>query len=1023
MINHNPKPRAVSLALLGAVVVGALPAVAQEPAPQDDATDIGTVVVTGSRIERQDYIANSPTMTVRAEQILGNSDITLDTYLNSLPQVNPAGTTTSNNPPNNGQSNIDLRGLGANRNLVLIDGRRPMVSASDMTIDLNTIPQALVESIEIVTGGAGAAYGADAIAGATNIKLKRDFSGFDLRTSYSNSTEEWDAEEYQVSAVLGGNFADDAGNVAIAFDFSEREGMIKSQRDFAAIATATTTFLPEGLYFPSGNGPTQAAVDGVFGGYGVAAGAVPAGASLIGFNPDGSLFSRGLFNNPLDVQNWRYPVDLAVNTNLFPDVYSYNFDSVNILTLPLERRSFLGKFDYEFGGAVEVFAQLGWTEYDSTIAIAPTPTPTVAITAPGFNSNTQATSTLITPGFAANGLPFQAANLLVVPANNPFIPADFAALLATRAGDNLNLVGAGATEAFLMRQRTLSAGLRTQDFENTVVQYLLGARGPLFGENWRWEAYASEGRTEIDQTQGGNIDTQRLQQLLEAPDGGAGACAGGFDPFGRNPISPECVDFLEVSANLTNEFVQQIVQGYVAGDTFDMPAGPLAVVLGAEYRGFEYDFDPGTAGGPISGFNAQNPAAGTNTFKDLFFEALVPIVTNLELNLGYRYSKSEFEDTLNDVSSEPSSDNSYKAELSWQALDSMRLRTSYQRAVRAPNFTELFDTSGSAPQYFDPCSVTSQIRTTGADAADVRQLCIDTGLGNAAADFYVQTPGTQLSIQQAGNTGLLPETADTITFGVVFNSPFDGALERLRGSIDYYVIDIADPILVPDPNMLLSSCFNYFGGNPSYDSANINCQAIIRPAGGDILQMADPGDPDGLYPGINGGAIKTDGIDLQLDYGFEIGNAGDVTMNLLVSYLLSFELQERDDLPTIDYAGSVSYFGEGLGTSYPEWKANLNLGWKRGAFSFAARSRWIDSMENRASLQFPGESFTSPESAMYWDFVAGWRFMENSELRIGVNNAFDEQPPTYAPNVQSGTDPSIYDVIGRRAFGQVNFRF
>jgi iron complex outermembrane recepter protein len=152
----------------------------QQQAPE---TEVETVVVTGTRIQRPDYVANSPTMTVEAAQINGHSDITLDTFLNTLPQVNPAGTTTSNNPPNNGASNIDLRGLGSNRNLVLIEGRRPMVSDSLMRVDLNTIPQALVESIEIVTGGAGAVYGADAVAGATNIRLKREFEGFDLRTS------------------------------------------------------------------------------------------------------------------------------------------------------------------------------------------------------------------------------------------------------------------------------------------------------------------------------------------------------------------------------------------------------------------------------------------------------------------------------------------------------------------------------------------------------------------------------------------------------------------------------------------------------------------------------------------------------------------------------------------------------------------------------------------------------------------------------------------------------------------------
>ena len=131
--------------------------------------EVSEVVVTGSRIVRQDFVASSPIATVSGEQAVANADVSLDTYLNTLPQVNPASTTTSNNPSNNGQSNVDLRGLGANRNLVLIDGRRPMVSSNNLTVDLNTIPQALIDNIEVITGSAGATYGADAIAGVVNL--------------------------------------------------------------------------------------------------------------------------------------------------------------------------------------------------------------------------------------------------------------------------------------------------------------------------------------------------------------------------------------------------------------------------------------------------------------------------------------------------------------------------------------------------------------------------------------------------------------------------------------------------------------------------------------------------------------------------------------------------------------------------------------------------------------------------------------------------------------------------------------
>jgi len=151
-----------------------------------------------------------------------------------------------------------------------------------------------------------------------------------------------------------------------------RQQLIKSQRAFASVATATTSFLPEGTVFWAGaNAPTQASIDTVFAGYGVAPGKVAIGSGTLGFNTDGTLFYRGIFNSPFNVQNFRYPVDLAVNTTLFPDVYSYNFDAVNILSMPLDRTSFTGKINYELENGIEIFAQVGWTRYQSTSALAP----------------------------------------------------------------------------------------------------------------------------------------------------------------------------------------------------------------------------------------------------------------------------------------------------------------------------------------------------------------------------------------------------------------------------------------------------------------------------------------------------------------------------------------------------------------------------------------------------------------------------------------------------------------------------
>ena len=1017
--------QAVRTALISSGALGcgfyAAPLIAQDQVQSGE--QLQEIVVTGSRIVRSDFTSSSPITTFTAEQVARNADITLDTFLNSLPNVNPSGTTTSNNPGNGGQSNVDL-GLGANRNLVLIDGRRAMPSASDLTVDINTIPQAMIESIEIVTGGASAVYGADAVAGAVNFKLKNRFQGADLRYSYSNAEKQWDAKEYNISAVLGANFSEDRGNAIIGFDYSSREAMIKAQRPFSAIATSTTSYVPEGNYIQGSNPVSQAAVDTLFARYGVAAGA--ARPNLISFNRDGTLFSRGIYNSPIDVQNFRYPIDLNVNTRFYPDFYSFNFDAVNILTLPLERRSFLTKLNYELDGGVEIFALAGWTSYTADTALAPTPFPTVTTRAPGEASSIQATSAFVAPGRRIS-------NNLIIPVTNPWIPADFRTLLASRTGDDPNLVGSGATEPFQFRQRSLSAGLRQSTYDNTVVQYTAGARGKFFSDKWGWEISYSEGYTDIKQTQAGNLDTNKLLELAAAADGGVSRCGPtGFNLFGRNPLSAQCVAYISVSSNLQRSFEQKVGEAFVRGDLFEMPAGPLSVVLGAQGRYFKYSLDPGPSAGPISGFNAQTPADSKNSFKDVFMEALVPLAKDaawaksFELNFGYRMSTAEFEDKQNVVTSPSDSSSAYFASLSWRPLDYLRVRTGFQRAVRAPNFTELFDGGGSAPQYFDPCSSNSAKRR-GADAVAMRALCLATGLGAAAADSYIATPGGQISITTSGNTALKPETADSFSIGLVFDSPWEGAWANLQASLDYSKIKLKDTINTPAPNVIVAACYNYYGTNPTYSAANPNCQGVIR-AGGDILGLSSPFDPtgNGLYPGINGGVIQGDSVDMQVAYGSKLP-VGDLKLNLLLTRNLSNEQSEASDLPLLDYTGTVTFFGAGLGSSNPKMKANLSAIYTVGDFAFDTRVRWIGAMKNRANAIFPGEtSFTGVPAVTYIDVGASWKMGfigTDSMVRIGVNNVTNKTPPLYAPNVQSGTESSLYDLVGRRIFGQVIVKF
>lgn len=978
----------------------------------------GDIVITGSRIPRPNMIANSPIKVISGDATTANADITLETSLNTLPGINPAGTTTSNNPGNNGQANIDLRGLGANRSIVLIDGRRAMVSASNQTVDLNAVPQALIDRIDVITGGAGAAYGADAVAGVVNIITRRNFQGLDVRASYSDSVPLTDAREYQFSAVAGYNFRNGRGNITVGGDYSMRQGLIKSQRSFAAIATATTTFLPEGLYAPSGNAPSQAAVDAYFAQFGGGAGSVPASSSLIGFNLDGSLFSRGVFNSPLNVINFRYPIDSSVNTAIFPDLYSYNFDAVNLLILPLERKSGFGRANYQFSDAFEVFVQGNYSEYNSATALAPAPIPTVAAQSLTGTNPIQVKTGLITPGSVVAGLQ------LIIPVTNPFIPTAFRNLLATRTGDNPALVGAGATEPFFMRQRTLSAGLRQQAFDNTVYQIVAGIRGAI-SSHLRYEASYSEGHTDIVQTQTGNIDTQRLQNLLEAADGGNSLCSGGYNPFGRQPISSACLDYLQVTATLRTEFRQRILQGFVTADLAELPGGTMTAVLGAERRRFRYVFDPGAQAGPVSGLNAQNPAAGRNNFQDFFGELLVPILRDqplaqsLELSLGARSSRNTVRDTIRNLNGRGGTSWSYKAELSYAPVHQVRLRATYQHAVRAPNFAELFDGGAANPQYFDPCSVTTTARQ-GANGAQLAALCGATGVGSPST--FVQTPGTQVQLQVAGNVALKPENADTFTAGVVVGD-LPGRLRRLRASVDYYNIHIQDVILSPDPNLIIASCYNYYGTNPTYSATNTNCRYVVR-AGGDILAIgANGGAP---FPGVNGGFIRTSGIDFQLGYGFDtpfLGDRSNFNADLIVTRVLEFKAQQLPDQPAIDYVGTVAYFGAGLGVSAPKLRATLNSALQIGDFTLGSRIRYIDAMRNRAGAIYVGEqSFTGVPRVWYFDFSLTAQ-IDGFMFRLGVNNAFNRQPPVYTPNVQSGTDPSLYDVIGRRLFVQAGLRF
>ena len=673
---------------------------------------------------------------------------------------------------------------------------------------------------------------------------------------------------------------------------------------------------------------------------------------------------------------------------------------------------------YEISPSFEFFTQAGYTQYKSATALAPTPIGVRIYNPATPHSDTYADSSLIMPGVFVTQS--------IIPVTNPFIPADLAALLATRTGDDASLVGSGASEQIRMAIRSLGTGLRQQNIENEVLQGLVGLRGEIT-EGWRYEAYYSWGKTTIDAANTGNVNVQNLQALLEAPDGGASLCDGGYNPFGIQPVSADCVEFLNETGVTKTTFTQKIAQAYVTGDLVELPAGMLSVVGGIESRKFRYTFDPGALSGPIAGFNTSSPDLGTNSFLDFFGELYIPILKDaqwadtLDVSLGYRHSKSDFNDIANGINGKSQSSEAYKIELSWAPMPELRFRGTYQHSVRAPNFNELFSGGSSFVQAFDPCSVTTNFRAAG--GASARDLCLDTGVALAGVDSFVATPGLQVPLGYAGNPDLKPEKADTYTVGMLFQAM------GFTGSIDYYNIRIKKPIFGPDTNMFIAACYGYQGNlNPDLDADNPYCGSVIR-SGSNLSFVAVPeelgGDANSNFTQVNQGKIKTSGIDFQLGYRLPtefVNENAALNFGLYVNYLFDYKVQELPGV-TLDYAGTASYFGAGLGTSFPKWKGTLNLDWMlNDTLTLSSRVRYIDSMKNRASIQFPGEEFTGPGSVWYFDFAVQAN-VDALTFRVGLNNAFDKQPPEYQPNVQSGTDPSLYDVIGRRGYVSVGLRF
>lgn len=957
----------------------ALPAFAQsslaESAPAADeetkapqsatATQLDTVVVTGSRIARQDYVASSPITTLSRNDIDATGAVTLESALNQLPQLAIGANETNAGFGGTGQASLNLRGLGALRNLVLLDGRRLQPSDVQQVVDINTIPTALIQGVEIISGGASAVYGSDAIAGVVNVKLKDDFEGIQVDAQYGEF-EPGDGATSDIAVTLGGNFADYRGNAVLSLSYTDREGVDYMDRDFFRRAQGGTDFrIPTGIYRPSINPPSQTAVDSVFAQYGAAAGRVPA-TSVLGFNDDGTLFNAN--NVPL---NYRGPDGLLFNTGRQLN----NLNQFAKLQVPLERHAAFGRAHFDITDRITAYGQFNYVTYNSWV---------------GAEAGNDAFS---------------------VPVTNPFISEDLSIILASRANPDA---------PFRFEKRfQYEAGPRTFERDFDVYQFLVGAKGELPALQGTWDVYASKGSTRKTETNNGSVVVSALNALLNATDGGRSLCEGGYNPFGLSVLSDSCRDFLVAAPLSKTTFDQEIVEASLQGKLFELPAGDARFAAGAGYRRNSYDYQPDRllAQGDIVGVFRTGASSGSSDMYEVYAETLLPLLTgkrfadSLDAGLAWRYSDYELAGGVQ----------TYKADFNWGITAPLHVRGGYQRAVRAPSVGELFVApSVSIPGIGtvasgagDLCHFQSQPRR-GGNASAVEQICLEQGVPAGLLGTFDNLQNEVLATS-SGNTGLTPETADTYTLGVVWTSASGHPLwSNLSIAADYYDIKIKDVIGTIGATQILASCFNQDGSNPSLSPDNFYCSQISRDSATGLITNVQ-------LPTLNLGGYRTSGVDLQFDWKFGLdawgldANRGALTLSSVLSYLDRFEVQLLENGTVYDYSDTVGTPSTSQPGSLPKVKASSRVQYDLGPLTAGLRWRYLDGMRHASRVTNPASTTPDVPAYHYFDLYGSWRVNDRVLFNGGVNNLVDKAPPLVGTTLGS-TQSSTYDIYGRQFY-------
>jgi iron complex outermembrane receptor protein len=982
MFRKSKLAQAVCLTLGGGVFLSGA-AFAQEAAPAKDekAQQLERIVVTGSRIKTLSTDTASPVISLGAEAIKVEGKRDVESLLNNLPQVfADQGGQVANG--STGTATVNLRNLGADRTLVLINGRRmPAGSPRSLPTDLNQIPVSLIKRVEVLTGGASAIYGSDAVSGVVNFVMNDNFKGVEIEANqsfYNHKQQNKDIQaliesraatnpaQYKVpgsigadgrtqdfSVTMGANFADNKGNATVFLSHKKTDALLQSQRDFTACAL---------------NYSRDAAAFG-------------------GFSCGGSGTSfPGQFNTFLPGNAGGYAktvADSAGNTrNYVGATDAYNFGPLNYFQRPSSRYTAAAYTRYDITDAARMYAELNFHD-DSTVAqIAP------------------------------SGSFF---NFVTLAYENPLLSQSWrdvfhASNVAAGAG---TFNKAGDTHSTFIGRRNVEGGGRQDDIRHTSYRGVLGVKGDIT-DAFNYDAYALVGRVVYQQTYKNDFSITRTARALDvvADSKGNAVCRSALD--GTDPncvpwniwklggVTPEALNYVQMPG-FQKGFTSTAVTGAtISGDLTDMGiASPMAstglsFAAGIERRAekMELSTDAAFTTGDLAGQGGPTKGVGGQYSVDEYFAELrVPLIENaplaklLSLNASYRnsnYSTNKKTDT-------------FGLGLEYSPIAQVKLRGSVQQASRAANVIELFQAQGLGlyDNDADPCAGDKPIRTL--------TECARTGVTPSQYGTIPDSPAFQYNQIGGGNPNLTPEKSNSVTFGVIFQPARNTSV-----SLDYFQIKVEDTIGTRGAANILNDCLD--------TGAAGSCSLIKRDQVGSLWLT-----PNAyiVNTNFNIGKIKTSGVDIAADSTTSLGDMGSLNTTLVSTYLREFVEGAGGN----DCAGK---FGDSnCGTPLPKWRHKLRMSWSTPwQVNLAATLRHIasvqhDSPDSKAQVSKLG-------ARTYVDLAASYGITDNVTLRAAVNNLLDKDPPirTQGAGLTNGnTYPQVYEANGRQISLNVTARF